>query len=82
MTIQTEASVHPKTLTEFSQGHHKRTRSYGRRREQVTTTTTRVDPRVWKIALERCDGDPRRIEVVSETHVEIHNDPDWRRSDT
>jgi hypothetical protein len=75
------ATVHPATVTEYSEGGHRRGRraELGKRRPYSTTAETiQVHPEVWKIALARCAGDPRRIEVISATEVEIHNDPDWR----
>ena len=42
-------------------------------------TETKVDPQVWKVALELAGGHPRRIEVVSAQVVVVHNHADWNR---
>lgn len=36
-------------------------------------SSVRVDPRVWSAAVGMCDGDMRRLEVVSPIEVVVHN---------
>jgi hypothetical protein len=36
-------------------------------------TILRVHPMVWKHALEAADGDARRIEIIDESNVTVHN---------
>jgi len=36
-------------------------------------TVLRVHPMVWKHALAAADGDARRIEIIDETNVKVHN---------
>jgi hypothetical protein len=36
-------------------------------------TVLRVHPMVWKRALAAADGDARRIEIIDETNVKVHN---------
>lgn len=38
-----------------------------------SVTVFRVNPLVWKQALAAADGDARRIEIIDEMHVKIHN---------
>lgn len=35
----------------------------------------RIDPRIWKTALDLSQGNPRRIEVINEQTVIVHNNP-------
>lgn len=41
------------------------------------TVIITVDPRVWKAALQLAEGNARRIQIVSETEVIIHDSPEW-----
>lgn len=36
-------------------------------------SVVRVDPLVWKRALAAADGDARRIEIIDERNVTVHN---------
>jgi len=36
-------------------------------------SVVRVDPLVWKQALASADGDARRIEIIDERNVKVHN---------
>lgn len=36
-------------------------------------SVVRVDPLVWKRALSAADGDARRIEIIDERNVKVHN---------
>lgn len=38
-----------------------------------TLAVLRVNPMVWKQALAAADGDARRIEIISESNVMVHN---------
>ena len=39
----------------------------------------KVDPRVWKIAVRLCKGNPKRIQIVSDAEVVVHNN-NWKGS--
>lgn len=80
MNVEHAASIHPATVTEFSEGQHRprERRSSSRRQLAITSRQVTVHPLVWKTALQRCAGDSLRIEVVSRTEVRIHNDASWR----
>ncbi len=41
--------------------------------ENGTLAVLRVHPMVWKQALAAADGDARRIEIISESNVTVHN---------
>lgn len=43
------------------------------RRHKATVEVLRVHPLVWKHALDLCGDDPRRIEVLNEKTVFVHN---------
>ena len=45
----------------------------GTRRRVAEVTTVTVNLEVWALALDLADGDNRRLEVVSETTVRVHN---------
>lgn len=38
-----------------------------------SVSVVQVDPSVWKHALEAADGDARRIEIIDERNVKVHN---------
>jgi hypothetical protein len=38
-----------------------------------TLAVLRVNPKVWKHALAAADGDARRIEIIDESNVKVHN---------
>jgi len=38
-----------------------------------TLAVLRVHPMVWKRALAAADGDARRIEIIDESNVKVHN---------
>lgn len=38
-----------------------------------SVTVLRVHPMVWKHALVAADGDARRIEIIDESNVTVHN---------
>lgn len=38
-----------------------------------TLAVLRVHPLVWKHALAAADGDARRIEIIDESNVKVHN---------
>jgi len=38
-----------------------------------SVTVLRVHPMVWKHALAAADGDARRIEIIDESNVTVHN---------
>ncbi|MFV2179918.1 hypothetical protein ACFHW2_41015 [Actinomadura sp. LOL_016] len=40
-----------------------------------TVTVRKPDPRAWKVAREAVDGDTRRLEVMLDGSVFIHNQP-------
>ena len=52
----------------------------GRRALSSPVRSTRVDPRIWRLALAAADGDPRRIVVETRERVPVVNQPTNRRS--
>lgn len=42
-------------------------------RKSSRVSTTKVDPQVWRAALEKAAGDARRLEVVDEQTVIVQN---------
>lgn len=77
--VQHAASLHPATVTKVSREQPKRRRRYYGHREPTHTTTVVVNPLVWEAALQAARGHPGRIEVIDATHVQVHNDTEWRR---
>lgn len=79
MKVRKSASVHPKTVTEFSEGQHTRRRKSGSR----TTTdlvTVKIDDRVVQAAKELSAGDLSRIQwLPGENAAIIHNSSDWKK---
>ena len=49
-----------------------------RRKTTEPVTVTAVHPDVWTDALRQAGGDARRIEIISQTSVVVHNRADWR----
>jgi hypothetical protein len=41
--------------------------------EDLSLTVLKVHPMVWRHALAAADGDARRIEIIDETNVTVHN---------
>lgn len=77
--VQATASVHPQTITEFSEQPTRRRRSGNARSATSDLRRTLVNPKLWREALALCGGHPNRIEILGESSVYIHNDTDWRR---
>ena len=77
--IQNSATVHPKTVTEFSEGQHSPIYRYKTRRQKTDSFYIKVDERVWKVVLKLSGGDVRRCQVVNSQEVIIHNNPNWRQ---
>jgi hypothetical protein len=50
-------------------------RSPQRKPKSGPVTVLLVDPKVWRHALDMADGDVRRLQIVDETTVVIHNGP-------
>ena len=76
-----DSAVHPRTVTEVSRHEldKKATRRYLGRQERVTERwSIQPDPRAWATALACADGDARRLEIIDEWNIDVHNDPDWR----
>lgn len=77
-----QASVHPQTLTAYSEGRIAPLRPRPRRSAGTEHTTLdtyiKVHPQVWRIALDLSDNEPWRIEILSETEVMVHNNDQWR----
>jgi len=78
--FEEQASIHPRTVTEFSQGD-----IVGPKRERVRSsrsvadnTYVKVHPEVWRLAVKAANNEPWRIEIISETEVYVHNNRDWR----
>lgn len=90
-TTQHVVRVHPQTVTNYSTSGGSSTPGRGllcRKHRQVRDnarseasemTHTITDRALWAWALEQVDGDARRIEIIDESHVMIHNNPGWRR---
>lgn len=77
--VQHAASVHPQTVTEFSESPTRRRRRGNARSVSSDLRRTVVHPQVWAQALALCGGHPNRIEILDESNVYIHNDTGWRR---
>jgi hypothetical protein len=80
MMVRKRASVHPKTVTKVSKGHHTKAKPKRKpaRKHPKLEVHIKVDPRVWEKALELCEGEPSRIEVISSEEVIVHNSG-WRK---
>ena len=79
--MRDRASVHPKTITEFSEG--KLEGADGRRLPKrggasSRITALRVDERVWEVAWKLSGKRLSLIEVLGSEEVIIHNSPNWR----
>lgn len=70
-TVREDVSVHPKTITEFSE-KPKSSRKRGSNKSSKITKVT-VDPRIWETALKLAEGDALRIKVIHETEVIVLN---------
>ena len=71
----------PRTVTEFSRGQHSKiVRPRRSAAKNSGVVVLKVDPRVWKTALDLADGDRQRIEVVNENEVVVHNHPKKKRA--
>ena len=80
--VRKDSRLHEKTV----QAAERHARSFAARKGSARGHTvggpvheTKVDPQVWKVALELAGGHPRRIEVVSAQAVVVHNHADWNR---
>ena len=71
-TTREAARLHPQTVSNYKQ-HARTTPKKGARSSRIATL--RVDPRIWGTALELAQGNPRRIEVIDEVTVIVHNNP-------
>lgn len=65
--------VRPSFKTHGAATFEDRTHAGTRRRVVAEITTVKVNLEVWQIALDLADGDNRRIEVLGETDVLVHN---------
>lgn len=70
--VREHASVHPATVTRFSQGVPLLP-TRARPNERVSAVVVRVDSRVWATALRLADGDWRRLSVIDATTVVVLN---------
>lgn len=80
--IRKDATVHPATVTAFSQQPSRRRRRspQGATPRASGVHTTQPHPLAWAIALDALDGgDLRRLETLPDGGVYIHNSPDWRK---
>lgn len=79
MQVQSTASVHERTVQELARGELELARRVRGpdQRERVRTSTVKVHPRVWEVAMQLAHWDPRRIEVHSSVSVTVHNRRDW-----
>lgn len=66
------ARLHPQTVTNWTEHRKKVLRIKGK---SSRITALRVDPRIWGTALELAEGNPRRLQVIDETTVIVHNNP-------
>ena len=66
------ARLHPQTVTNYKE-HARRAPRKGARSSRIATLI--VDPRIWGTALRLSQGNPRRIEVIDELTVIVHNNP-------
>lgn len=66
------ARLHPQTVTNWTE-HRRKLPKGGRKASRITTL--RVDPRIWEAALTLSQGNPRRIQVIDELTVIVHNNP-------
>ena len=71
-TTREAARLHPNTVSNYKK-HARTTPKKGARSSRIATL--RVDPRIWGTALELSQGNPRRIEVIDELTVIVHNNP-------
>lgn len=71
-TTRETARLHHATVTNWT-AHRKRALKI--RGKSALITTIKVDPRIWKTALELCQGEPRRIQVIDELTIIVHNNP-------
>lgn len=82
-TIGTEATLHERTVQAVALGTVQvpvvpQNRPQGRR-STTRTRHVRVHRGVWRTARRLAGNDPRRIEIISEDEVVVHN-PGWRKS--
>jgi hypothetical protein len=77
MNVQHTASLHEKTVQQDARGELKNMlrRRGSDKGPRMRTERRRVHPLAWAQALKLADGDHRRIEVLSELSVIVHNRP-------
>lgn len=79
MKVRKSASVHHKTVTEFSEGQHPRRRKTSKR-TQSDMVTVKIDDRVVQAAKELSAGELSRIQwLPSENAAIVHNNTDWKK---
>lgn len=76
--LQSMASVHEHTVIHCEEHLAKPRRRPRKPANRVQVNQLKVDPRIWKKALELSKGNPRRIEVLASDSVVVHNSPDWK----
>lgn len=72
------ASVHPATVTAYSEGERRFPRPRLVHGHSSPVTTTIVHPDLWAYALAVTGGDCSRIEVHGCLSITIHNTGRWR----
>lgn len=73
MTIQTDATLHPRTVTEVSEGEHRRTRRYQGRTARVKDAYESTAHPLLMAAAKAALRPGERLVVVSATEVHIVN---------
>ena len=68
--VQDTAKLHPKTVSEHQK--HKKTKPRKSSKRQKVERL-KVDSRVWEVATLLSEGDPTRLQILSETEVVVKN---------
>lgn len=79
-TTMEVATLHYKTMREIGEGKIKaikRPRKTGRPAKVLRIT---VVPEVWAVALTLAGGDVKRIQILSNEQVLVHNRSDWNKA--